>query len=284
MQELLTAAWQGWQRYTDSGKYVALLLLVLLFLWFRKEEEKEKLLLNYTTLVTFFCIFPISAAALMTYQTRFYDYEWIWNYVPLTMMIAYGGTLFLTKYWEDYKKNIWKCIGITLLVLAVIVLCGSMGQRSFGKENARNERTEAQQVLGLVLEETDRQDICLWAPREILETARAYDGNIRLVYGRNMWDAALGAYSYEIYGEAEESLYRWMSWIQESSMMGHFEGEPTTEDIVIGGAACIETAAELGVNTILLPDNILPEDLQALAELSDVAPVEMGNYYLVVLE
>lgn len=283
MQELLTTAWQGWQRYTDQGKYAALLLLVLLFLWFRKEEEKEKLLLVYTTLVTVLCIFPVSAAVLMAYQTRFYDYEWIWNYVPLTLMIAYGGTLFLTKCWEVYQKKLWKCVGIALLVPVLICLCGSMGQRGFDGMSAQQERAESQKVLGLVLEETGRQDICLWAPKEIMEAARAYDGKICLVYGRNMWDAALGAYSYEAYGETEEALYQWMTRVQESSMMGHFQGEPTTKEIVVGGAACLERSAELGVNVVLLPGNILPEDLQALAELGQVEPRQIEGYYLIML-
>lgn len=283
MIELLTNAWHGWQRYTDNGKYAALLFLVLLFLWFRKEEEKEKLLLIYTTLATLLCVCPISAAVLMVYQTRFYDYEWIWNYVPLTLLVAYGGTLFLTKYWECYKKSIWKCMGITSAVVALIYLCGSMGNSGFDGDGERWARTKAQQTLSEMVEKTGREDICLWAPKEIMEAARAYDGNIRLVYGRDMWDAALGAYSYDTYGEAEESLYRWMTWIQESSMQGHFVGEPTTRDIVEGGMVCLEAAKLLGVNTVLLPGNILSEDMEQLAELGDLEPIAVGGYYLITL-
>lgn len=283
MQELLINAWQGWQRYTDDGKYAALLFLVLLFLWFRREEEKEKLLLVYTTLVTLLCVCPVSAAVLMTYQTRFYDYEWIWNYVPLTLMIAYGGTLFLTKYWEYYQKSIWKSLGIAAVAVALVCLCGSMGESGFDGTAERQKRVAAQQTLGRMLEETGRENICLWAPKEIMETARAYDGKIRLVYGRNMWDAALGAYSYETYGESEEALYRWMTRVQESSMKGHFVDEPTTQEIVEGGVACMEAAKLLGVNTVLLPGNILPEDLEQMAKLGGLEPVALDGYYLIVL-
>lgn len=289
MQEILTNAWLGWQRYTDGGKYAALLILVLLFLWFCRKEEKQRALLIYTTLVTLFCIFPVSAAFLMMYQTKFYDYEWIWNYVPVTLMIAYGCTVFLTEYWENCKKNIWKCVGVTVAVLTLVFLCGGMGQDAYGMESGKQKRLEAKEVLGQLIEEGGN-DICLWAPKEIMENARAYDGNIRLVYGRNMWDAALGAYTYEVYDKNHEFLYLWMCNVEEKGVTeyvaekGSDSAETDNAQVIIDSIWCLEAAKSLGVNRVLLPGNILPEELQKLTEAWGTEPVQLGEYYLFVLQ
>lgn len=293
MQEILTNAWLGWQRYNDNGKYAALLLLVLLFLWFRREREKQRILLVYTTLVTIFCIVPVSAAFLMIYQTKFYDYEWIWNYVPVTLMIAYGATVFLSEYWENCKMNIGKCIGVSAVALVVIFLCGSMGQDNYGVETGKQERSGAKEALGLLIEEGGN-DICLWAPKEIMENARTYDGNIRLVYGRNMWDAALGGYSYETYEKTQELLYLWMCNVAETGMVeyavetdagsgsGNFVAE--TAENIIDSAWCFEAAKAVGVNRVLIPGDILPEELQKLKKAWGMEPELLGAYYLFVVE
>lgn len=310
MLELLTNAWQGWQRYTDNGKYAALLVLVLLFLWFRR-EEKQKVLLIYTTLVAVLCIFPVSAAVLMAYQTRFYDYEWIWNYVPVTLMIAYGGTVFLTGCWKSYQKSIWKCAGMTLAVLAVVVLCGSLDSKAYEDAVEYPEDGQVQALLAVVAGEAAGQEICLWAPENVMASARAYDGNIRLIYGRDMWDAALGGYSYDTYGEVEEKLYLWMCNVEETGTLEYAlgpesagaaeeavpeaekasavveaenagadaEAVPETEN-VIDGAWCVEAARAAGVNRIVLPGNIEAEALGQLAETAQAEVVQYEEYYL----
>ena len=270
MLELLTNAWQGFEQYRSGGKYIALLLTVLLFLWFGRKENKQKVLLIYTTLVTVMCIFPVSAVFLMTYQTRYYDYVWIWNYVPVTLMIAYGGTIFLTEGWEHYKKSVWKCVGITVALLALLVLCGNLGQEKYTVSSASREKGEAEAVLAVLAEEAKGQDICLLAPKEIMAEARAYDGRIRLIYGRNIWDAALGGYSYETYSKAQEDLYLWMSEVEET-------GE-------LNGIQAVEVAREAGVNRILLPDNMEAGELQQLSDVMDTEVTRLGSYYLLKLE
>ncbi len=299
MQELLRNAWLGWLRYTENGKIVAILLAVLLFLWFGKKEWKEKSadwLLWYTTIMVVCCIFPVSAVFLMKYQTSFYNYEWIWCFVPVTMVTAYGITVFLTNQWESYLYNIegkqevkkLRCVGITILTVVVLALCGNMGQHSF----KGYEEVKAQEHTGLVLENLMQEEpeggICLWAPKEIMASARALNGNIRLIYGRNMWDAALGAYSYETYTEVEELLYLWMCNLEETGSMEGLElsvkdsGEGVKKQ-VITVEQCMQTAVTAGVNRILLPGNILPEELQQLESLLGVQARQVEGYFVFMI-
>lgn len=277
MQELLKNAWTGWQAYTEAGKYAALLVVVLLFFWFRKEECREKLLLVYTTVMMVCCIFPVSAALLMKYQTLFYDYAWIWSYVPLTMVIAYGVVVFLGGQWKKYKKaSRW---GITLMVLVLIALCGRLGQPAFGGEREAQERKQTEAIIAAVAETAGEQKICLWAPREIIESVRGLRADIRLIYGRNIWDAALGAYFYEPYGETEESLYLWMCNAEETG-----NWEYTTQDgSVLDGVACVKSAVAAGVNRILLPGTMEIEGLRVLSDALETEARQMDGYYLFVL-
>ena len=90
MQELVRNAVNGWYRYTDSGKYPVLFLAALVLLWFLsgKLVKEKRMLLVYATAVAALAVCPLTAVLLMIYQTKFYDYEWIWSAVPLLPVIA----------------------------------------------------------------------------------------------------------------------------------------------------------------------------------------------------
>ena len=198
MLVLLKAAWEGWQNYIDTGKYAALLLVVLLFLWFGNVKKQQRVLTIYTTLLVVCCVCPLSAVCLMLYQTRFYDYEWIWNYVPVTIMLAYGGVVFLAERWECYKRehkgsgkaHLWQHVGLCAMVAALIFLCGSMGRNVLANGEGEQYRTlsdaqsraNTQRILFEVIEGSheyaEGQDICLWAPKDIMAAARAGQYNI----------------------------------------------------------------------------------------------------------
>ncbi len=323
MHELLVNAWSGWLRYTDNGKFAALLLVVLLFLWFRRGRRNKELLI-YTTIAAVLCIFPVSAALLQKYQTLFYDYEWIWSYVPVIIMLAYGITVFLTSRWENYQKEVrqkgnsvtrklfWENIAVTAGVVAVVLLCGRLGNPVFQAEEEALERQQALLVLEALLEseelapdaltqqveleqlasnaltqqaeseelapdaltqQVESEQLVLWAPQEVMAYARAYDGNIRLIYGRNMWDKALMGYSYESYGDVEESLYQWMSSVEE-------DGDQSSEKFLAGGLPCVEAALERGVNCILLPGSTSVENVEALEDVLKEKAELMEGYYI----
>ena len=274
MRELMENARMGWFQYTGNGKYAALLLVSLLLFWLGRKEIREKYnwLVRYTTLVAIVCICPVTAALLMGYQTRFYDYQWIWSVVPVTVVIALAATVFWLGMTESYGQGSWhllKKAGITLVLVALIWVSGGMGRTVAGTENVARGQSVTEDILSEIRTEGDGGTCMLWAPDEILEYVRALDGTLQLVYGRNMWDAALNAYSYDGYGDEEEALYEWMCQVEKLGAADTMtEGE------------CMALAKELGVTHVVLPGTLQPQALEAVEETLGTTARKVGAYYL----
>lgn len=297
MRELLGNAWLGWGRYTENGKFAALLLAVLLSFWFLQkavtDNQKKVLgLIVYTSLMTAACICPVTAVCFMLYQTRFYDYEWIWSMVPVTTVIAAGGSVFLGKIWEDYsypeKKRYFRASLLTAALVLLIFFSGSLDRKVWNDGTAESERAQVETILERLMTEQEEESLCLWAPKEVMECARAYSGEIYLLYGRDMWDGALGAYTYEVYDETRRELYQWMSHAEESgSLVETVEapavdetGEQYSGEKQLDGMVCIQNAMNMGANRILLPGNMRTEDLEQIEKTLSVETEELGGYVL----
>lgn len=256
MKELLNNAWFGWQTFISAGKLAALLGASLLFLWMVYRKNSRKSLLIYGTVLAVGCVIPVTAAGLMLYQTKFYDYQWIWSVVPMTVLIAYGAICFLGEY-----KGDWRLIG---LLLTALILCSGLGKTPVQGDAAAVERANAEAVLQQLQELSPESDIYLWAPKEIMEYARETDASIRLLYGRNMWDEWLSAYSYDTYSDELISLYEWME-------------APAG---VAGEAGVEKLPAE--VNCIVLPVKKDASEVKALEGLLGSPAREYNGYYLLV--
>jgi hypothetical protein len=242
----LRDAWTGWLQFTDSGKLAALFAAAAAYLLLAKKVKgAQKLLTLYASGAALLCVVPVTAMVLMLYQTRFYDYQWIWSIVPLTAVTALGGTVLLTEQWKCGCgwKGVLHNAALAALLAGVLVLGGGLGEGSVDAAQVQQERAGAEAVLDEV-QAACGEDFCLWAPKEILEYVRAEYGTIRLLYGRNMWDEALNAYSYDTYPEEICELYLWM------------EGLPREDGTLVEKSAeeCVREAAALGADCILLPE------------------------------
>lgn len=266
MDELLRNAWNGWHSYTETGKLAALLLISLMLLWLYYKRVDRKNFLIYTTVAAGCCIVPVTAAGLMVYQTRFYDYEWIWSMVPLTAMVSFAVTLFVTEFLRDLTRgDKRKRAGVIIMLLAAGLLCGGMGSKPWDMTKEREERQAAETLLTRLREHMGGREICLWAPREVLEYVREYDAGIRLLYGRNMWELSMNAYSYDVYPEELTEVYEWMEGIGR---------EP------ISAERCAEIVGETGVNCVLLPGTAGVEDIEQFQEIMAMQAEMLGDYYL----
>lgn len=278
MTELLKNAWLGWQQFTTEGKLPAVLMAVLLYLWLCGTWKKQKGLYSYTTLMTLLCVFPVTAMVLMLYQTRFYDYEWLWSLVPMTIMIAWGITELLDGHWKGFSFSQWKRgLSVTALLLAVLVLCSGLGQTEKSWNEEQTRRRNADGVIDRVLKLQDG-DIYLWAPREIMEYARERTGGLRLLYGRNMWEEALNAYTYDIYSQDFRELYLWIENV-DSTGVALIEDE-APDELLLQGENCMKTAVEAGVNCVLLPGNLESDTLKTLADVWGGSVSQLDSYYI----
>lgn len=282
MAELLRNAWTGWFRVTGEGKSMALFLAALLFLWAGGRQEKEKPLLCYSTLMAICCILPVTAAALMLYQTRFYDYEWIWSAVPVTIVTAYAGTRVQAECWQGFRREAWKKgLPVTAGLLAAALLCGGVNDMGAERERAREQRAEAAGLLAAV--GADDGDICLWAPREIMECIRRLDSSILLPYGRNMWEEALDAYSYDTYPEETRKLYRWMCVAEETCTENDVDATELLldrlEEQKLSTAECLDAARQAGVNLLVLPENTNHMLLKEVTSYTGAQPEQCSGYY-----
>lgn len=264
MQELIRNAVEGWFQFTDAGKYAVLFLGILLYLWYLKEagdgclgdkktEYQRKLLLCYAAITAAAAVFPLTAAVMMLYQTRFYDYEWIWSAVPVTLILAYGmAALYLKWYGEGRTKKPFNALGVAAAGLVLLFLCGNLGSPGYDGQKEAAAEDKAALLLDKLAETGDTENICLWAPAEVLAYARRLDGNIMLLYGRNMWEESLNAWSYDTYDPETRALYQWMEQLAETQQQ-----ETSASAGLLGNDAaimCVEAALDKGVNCILIPE------------------------------
>ncbi len=274
MGEYLHNAWSGWLGYTSAGKLAVLFLALTAYLVLgRGLKGPRARLVFYGGITAVLCILPVTAAILMKYQTLFYDYQWIWSLVPVTAVIALGGTVFLREQWKTGGgyRTFGRNVLLTLLCVGTLVLCSNPDGADKGVRASAQERAQAAAVLERA-REVCGDDFCLWAPQEILEYVRELDGSVRLLYGRNMWDEALNAYSYDVYSEDIKALYLWMEHLRD---YGAEISEAELREQVQKGFAS-------GADCILLPE--MGENYRGrLEELSGMA-VDGGSLEIIGLD
>lgn len=276
MSELPGNAWQGWMDYKDYGKLACLLLAVLVFCWFGKKKVEQKTFLLYTTVMAVCCILPPTAAILMAYQTRFYDYQWIWSMVPLTAAVSWGMVMVFEEFWPGFQREKRrKVFGAAALLLAIVCLCSGLGSRAWDMGGQRTDRQKAQGVLETALATCGRKDICLWAPREIMAYVREAEGTVKLPYGRDMWDLSLGAYAYDSYDEKRTLMYQWME-----GVAGNEEAAQVTADASITPKLCAGYAMEAGVTCIMLPEGAEEETIRELEEALGADAQKLEGYWI----
>lgn len=188
----------------------------------------------------------------------------------MTAVIALGGTIFLTEQCKPYQGIVKNTI-LVLLCVGLLVLCGGLGNGGADTETAVQAQAQVQDVLETA-KESCGEEFCLWAPREILEYTRSLDGGIRLLYGRNMWDAALDAYSYDVYSKETGELYEWMEHLRDY-------GKETSEAEV---RTHVGQAFAMGADCILLPkaEANYQKDIAELAKEGELEVIELEGYYL----
>lgn len=234
LKDFTEAVYAGWQQYVQGGMYFGLFFAALLFIWlvcydgFVKEgQESKRNLFLYSVGIMGLILFPVTAFLLLKYQTAYYTYSQLFLLVPFILIIGWGMTEFfvwLEKNGKRQKKipgwllrRPWLCEGAAAAVLvAVVWMAGTLSAANEVTNQTENAEKIPAKIL-TVLQQLEREEEIFLAedvvaaPDEILEYARAYSGDIKLLYGRNMWQKELNAYTYDVYPEELEELHDWLN-------------------------------------------------------------------------
>lgn len=210
--KLLGLMQDGYTLFVKDGQITVLYFLSLFLLWFLI-KDKQELFKKYATLILLLLLFPPTAWLLMKYQTTFYDYVNLWTLLPQTAMVAYVLTVCGEKLagyrFGKTKRKLGE--GPAIAVLAVLLfLCGSLTLFVHPtEETGRYFPKDVEEVLGYI--DTSGGEVYLFAPEEVAEYARIYDGRIKLPFGRNMWEVALSAYTYDTYDAGDGEMNDWLN-------------------------------------------------------------------------
>ncbi len=285
----LGKAVDGIGRYGATQKLLVLFFAVLLFAWLSEKKEitqKQNRLLIYSLFMAAVLLIPITAAVVLIYQTAYYDYEWSWSMVPITAVIALGIVLLLEQELTQKKK----CL-LTVVIVCILCLCGNLGIHQKVSEKEALIRGETDEILKGVYAVSDSQRSVLWGPAEVMQAVRRHDGNIMLVYGRDMWDEKAGAYDYEVYSSELTEAYVWMK-----EAMGHYDiaadSDNSQETLKFleeeyhwseESAKHVEEVIKAGANTIVLPmltGSYIEESMKeaAAAQNKEMKSVFAGEY------
>ncbi len=271
--ELFHQAVQGAERYFTTNRMIVLLLALLLagiFCGRKLAGEKANRMLVYTVVMLFLVVCPVTAVGILLYQTGYYDYEWAWSLVPVTIVLAYGMTMLLEQKFTKKKLVAGICV-----VAAVLFLSGNQGSLQKPEATELVARTQIESILRCLKEQPGQK--LLWAPKNIMQEVRRRDGNILLIYGRDMWDAKAGAYDYEAYNETLTQAYLWLEEVVELE----YQLKAVTEAEKAFAEICEERALEepveaylwmlvdAGVNTYVLPGRtaeLVQDELETIAK------------------
>ncbi len=325
MMTLLQSALTGWTDYIQHGKFAAFLLLAIVYLGFKlygaagakpgtnaegtirwmriaDDGKDRKIWYLYGVLITLGCICPVTAGILLKYQTAFYSYVWIWAAVPQTALIAWAAADFLEQLLKERTLRNGMAV---LILLGIVFLGGNPASEWVGTQTTRipaladggvtsqTQEVTAWETLEQLSEyseaERGTREYTLWAPKEIMAAARAYSAQIRPVYGRSIWEASLGSYSYDTNEVWQEDLYLWMSHLETTGETEYLRTELNAEADSAGTESagrtidfttCLDSAKEAGIDYILLPGELSEETSQELQQLSGRELQPLDGYFL----
>ncbi len=271
----LGQACEGLLQYLSQNNLVVILAAVLMFFWLSKTKETNKKtnrLLVYTLVMVIVLVCPLSAMAVMIYQTSFYEYSWAWSFVPITIVIAYGLTVFWEK--EESPRRRLCMLGISIIILCLV---GNQGMIQKASTQDVTNRRESNEILQEIHSFCTENECLLWAPERIMQEIRRHDGRIKLVYGKDMWDQKSGAYDYEVYSQEMTDAYVWLE-----EVMDYYDlavSVETPEETIsfldeqyewsAHAKAHVDNMVEAGVSIIILPELVsvfIEADMESIVQ------------------
>lgn len=189
--------------------YLALFLVAILYVSLQKEGRQQPFW-RYGVVMAVIVCFPPTRFLVLRYFQDFYAAEALSWFLPVFGVIAFVVMELYGKQWEKWKKR-----AMLPLVCLLLLLCGHFSGDVQSLQAAAQDG-EREEVYELILGQAEGQELLLAAPRELMESARTYNGRLLTVYGRDIWEPEL---DYAFYGNYEEWAY----------MLAQYMDEPVEE-------------------------------------------------------
>lgn len=241
---------QGMVEYFTVNKLLAVCFAILLYEFF--VHEKLSVFMKYTLVALLLVLIPPVAVVLLVYQPAIYEYGYIWTIVPVVAVVSYAGVRFFWDMLGGMEKG-----GRGRYLIGALVVCGLL----FLSGNREHLQTVSLQEAELrsgyeQVGESLSEGTVLWGPKDLMQWVRRGNGDVKLVYGLDMWDATAAAYDGDAYSTELIAAYEWMQMVEsynvymENSDTVWFE---TPEEIVLNADAVFSTVENAGANVIVFP-------------------------------
>lgn len=241
---------QGMAEYFAVNKLLAVCFAILLYEFFVHERLSH--FIRYNLVVLLLVLIPPVAVVLLIYQPAIYEYGFVWTLVPVIALASYAVVRFMWDILPGMEKS-----GRWRYFVGISVICGLVyfsGNREILQTVSLEEaalRSGYEQVADSLSEGT-----VLWGPRDLMQWVRRKNGDIKLVYGLDMWDATAAAYDGDPYGPELTAAYEWMQAVEgytvyvENSDVIWFD---IPEEVILNVEAVFEDMENAGVDVIVFP-------------------------------
>lgn len=183
--------------------YLALFLIAILYVSLQKEGRRQPFW-GYAAVMTVIVCFPFTRFLLLQYFQNYYAPEALYWFLPVFGVTAFVIMEIYGKQWEKWKKRL-----MMPLICLLLLLCGHLSGSVQPLQDASWDE-EQEEVYELILEQAKDREILLAAPRKLMESARAYNGELLTVYGRDIWEAELDYAFYDGYEDWAYELAQFM--------------------------------------------------------------------------
>lgn len=284
MRELFQNALNGPGSYFRSN-YMVVLAMGLFLYFFVVETDitsREKRLLRLAAVLLALMLFPVSAMALMLYQTRYYSYSWIWSLMPVTLLISWGSVTVLWRHTGQNQRDGRAAGRLTAgvaVLLALLLLTGNLGSIQTLSEGEKDRNSRAEQVAAYLQEIAGMKESLLWGSRPVLEAVRQQNSGIKVLYGRNMWEPAAAAHIYDTYPLEQQRLFDWAELIDKGDayevsqaltiFLEDRVGDEAQNDCSLADAYMLQLAAEYGAHIWVFPAEASDRMALACQQLSE---------------
>lgn len=259
-----------------TNKLIGLTLCLSVFFGFLLFSKKKKFsyssLLIYSFAIFILLIFPPTAFLISRGQTVFFARDYIWICLPVIPITAAMLTD-LTDYLKGKSKVIIAFASI-ISVLFIFILGGAGSVKSNSRYAAEPEITfdSYKSVTPVVdrlaeLSESAGGNYLVLATPTLTEYIHMRTGAVKTLYGRDIWDTQVVAYTNDKYDDTTTEFYHWMLYNEMFGCVYYMQNDSITNGLDYsslnhaeldegdlytgGGLRFAKQAKALGINAIV---------------------------------